>query len=147
MVMMVFVTYTRVTEAEKFCSSGWTGFKEDKCFLNVREKMTWDDALNHCRELGGELAAIRNKEEDETVSAMIMNNEYDQGHWIGLRKIGGVFRWLSGLPVDYTNWSTDKPDPRYSCVFMVYKWRQWLVGENECAHQPNKPIYIYIIYL
>lgn len=31
-------------------------------------------------------------------------------YWIGLRKIGGIWRWPNGTAATYTNWKPGQPD-------------------------------------
>lgn len=75
---------------------------------------TWRDAEAQAVKLGGHLATIRSKAEQD----WIINTFYGWGGstnrslWIGLNdsQTEGRFVWTSGEPVTYTNWRTGEPD-------------------------------------
>lgn len=71
---------------------------------------TWTNAEVEAVALGGHLATIRNAEEQR----WIFDTFGGQGGslWIGLtdQEQEGTFKWISGEPVDYTNWEEAEPD-------------------------------------
>ncbi|KAL1476123.1 hypothetical protein MTO96_036748, partial [Rhipicephalus appendiculatus] len=70
----------------------------------------WDRAAENCRAQGGQLADVRDVFEDAFLS--VKYNFRGGLFWIGLQdaKATGLFTWLSGWPVQYTNWAPLQPD-------------------------------------
>jgi hypothetical protein len=88
--------------------------------------MTQPEAVQYCKQQGGDLASIHNEIEQETAfqacSAVVgdtsdhdaYGNEEAKPHgcWIGLgdQYVEGQWRWSDGSLVDYTNWESNQPD-------------------------------------
>ncbi len=87
-----------------------------KYYLYVTEHTTtdhtdWDDAESVAVSLGGHLVTIN----DAAEQAFVFDNfgtfgGVDRSLWIGLRKVGADFAWVSGEAVTYTNWHPGLPD-------------------------------------
>lgn len=73
-------------------------------------KNTWSNAEAEAASLGGHLATIRNKAENDWVFSTF--GSYGGALWIGLtdREKAFHFTWTSGEPVSYTNWGGGQPD-------------------------------------
>ena len=73
--------------------------------------MTWTEAEDTARLLGGNLVTINDAAEDAWVRETFAN-ESQVGLWTGLNdeESEGEFVWSSGQPVSYTNWSGGQPD-------------------------------------
>lgn len=69
----------------------------------------WDRAAENCQAQGGQLADVRDVFEDAFLSVKF--NFRGGLFWIGLQdaKATGLFTWLSGWPVQYTNWAPLQP--------------------------------------
>ncbi|NXO00784.1 MRC1 protein, partial [Rhinopomastus cyanomelas] len=97
------------TISDSKCPLGWgAGGSSNSCFrVFLREenqKKTWSEAQDFCREIGGDLAAIRSEEEQEVIENLIMKKApSSQPFWIGLRCLGldGGLSWSDGSPVNY----------------------------------------------
>ncbi|XP_074013154.1 macrophage mannose receptor 1-like [Numenius arquata] len=91
------------------CPLGWdTSNSTNSCFRGfVREenqKRTWFEARDFCREIGGELAAIRSEEEQTVIANIIIKKSLSsQPFWIGLQCLDpdGGLSWGDGSPVNY----------------------------------------------
>ncbi|NXV11484.1 MRC1 protein, partial [Cepphus grylle] len=91
------------------CPLGWdTSNSTNSCFrVFVREekqKRTWFEARDFCREIGGDLAAIRSEEEQTVIANLIMKKSpSSQPFWIGLQCLDpdGGLSWSDGSPVNY----------------------------------------------
>jgi hypothetical protein len=71
---------------------------------------TWSNAEAEAISLGGHLATIRNADENQWVFSTF--GSYGGALWIGLTDRDKVFtfKWVSGEPLSYTNFSGDQPD-------------------------------------
>ena len=100
------------------CGSEIDGFTfvggyEGSCYYMSDYTLFWDAAKLACEEAGGHLATITSDEErshlvDDLGIDLTINN---WGPWIGLsdHEEEGDWRWVSGEPLDYTNWAAGQP--------------------------------------
>ncbi len=70
---------------------------------------TWTDAHAQAVAAGGNLVTINDAAEQNWLSSVFGTTEL---FWIGLtdRVTEGVFQWVSGQPVTYTNWAPREPN-------------------------------------
>uniref|UniRef100_A0A3Q2ZE58 C-type lectin domain-containing protein n=1 Tax=Kryptolebias marmoratus TaxID=37003 RepID=A0A3Q2ZE58_KRYMA len=89
-----------------FCSAPWIPYN-GHCFHLYRTDKTWADARSACRKEGGDLASIRNLEDQSFVIAQLGYDEV----WIGLndKKTEGLFDWTDHSTVSFTSWEFGKP--------------------------------------
>jgi len=68
--------------------------------------MTWTDAKQACINMNGHLVTIANASEQSFVF-----NTWPSG-WIGFtdESVEGTFVWVTGEPVNYTNWNPGEPN-------------------------------------
>ncbi|NWR28870.1 MRC1 protein, partial [Tachuris rubrigastra] len=105
----VTVPLTPETVPDSKCPLGWdTSNSTTACFRDfVREeyqKKTWFEARDFCREIGGDLAAIRNEKEQTVIENLIKKKSpSSQPFWIGLQCLDpdGGLSWSDGSPVNY----------------------------------------------
>lgn len=72
----------------------------------------WTASQAEAVKLGGNLATIRNSAEQDWVYATFSTfGGTNHNLWIGLADLGrdGVYRWVSGEAVNYTNWASTEP--------------------------------------
>lgn len=71
------------------------------------DKVTWIEAFNHCRQLGGHLVVIDSKEENTFVSGLIKETI-----WLGATDSlkEGTFLWVDGHMLSYSNWRANLPN-------------------------------------
>ncbi|NWI90584.1 MRC1 protein, partial [Pitta sordida] len=97
------------TVPDSKCPRGWdTSNSTNLCFRDfVREenqKKTWFEARDFCREIGGDLAAIRSEKEQIVIGNLIKKKSpSSQRFWIGLQCLDpdGGLSWSDGSPVNY----------------------------------------------
>ena len=73
----------------------------------------WDFAQAAAVNMGGNLATVRNLEENEFIRAQVLGFDLaDRRGWIGFNDVEfeGNFVWVSGEPVVFTNWSGGEPN-------------------------------------
>lgn len=69
--------------------------------------LTWEQAKAKCEELGGHLATITSQEEQDVITNAIQSavrNSFYLGAEIGKDT------WITGEPIEYTNWEEGQPD-------------------------------------
>ncbi|CAG9840998.1 unnamed protein product [Diabrotica balteata] len=84
-------------------------------YFGHKQKLTWLEAMQHCKLLNMDLVAIESKEEHDFIHAFLdknLNNKYDYWFWTsGTTLAHNKWAWLStGRPVTYTNWEGTQPD-------------------------------------
>ncbi|MBK8915221.1 MAG: immunoglobulin domain-containing protein [Phycisphaerales bacterium] len=79
----------------------------------MTEAVTWHEGQAHAESLGGNLVTINSADENEFVRAGVLRFDgADRRGWIGFtdQDREGDFQWISGEPVDYTNWGGGEPN-------------------------------------
>ncbi|NWU97742.1 MRC1 protein, partial [Upupa epops] len=99
---------TPETISDSICPLGWdTSNSSNSCFRVSREenqRKTWFEARDFCREMGGDLAAIRSEEEQAVLKNLIIKKPLSsQPFWIGLQCLDPDAgpSWSNGSPVNY----------------------------------------------
>ena len=92
---------------------------------------TWSNAEAEAVSLGGHLATIRNAAEDQWIFSTF--GSYGGALWIGLTDREKVFsfKWISGEPVSYTNFSRTQPDNGTGGI--EYYVHIWAAAQKPCA--------------
>lgn len=86
-------------------------------YVIVTSRKTWLKAREHCRALGGDLAAVETEEEWRHVYDQVKAVDGDEYHWLGGRIAGdGVWRWVTGnkISLKHKAWFTTHPIFPYS---------------------------------
>ncbi|KAK7079206.1 hypothetical protein SK128_003942 [Halocaridina rubra] len=90
------------------------------CYNFPAESYSWHDAKITCEGNGAHLIAINDRYEGAFISAFL--GELGTRVWIGLNgTVNGdgsvTFNWVTGEPVDFTNWDEFEPNPEHgTCV-------------------------------
>ncbi|XP_052820131.1 type-2 ice-structuring protein-like [Mya arenaria] len=124
------LTYQKV----KGCPEGWVAF-DKSCYYFSTNFVNWNDAEDHCINLGSHLATIRSIDEHQ----FIVENRPFPGQylWIGGKRsstVAGTFVWASGEPWDFDHWAPFEPsDVREECVniFGTYRYVDYW-NDKEC---------------
>ncbi|XP_075826649.1 macrophage mannose receptor 1 [Microtus pennsylvanicus] len=106
------------TTPEPKCPEDWgTTSKTNMCFKlyakGKHEKKTWFESRDFCRAMNGELASIKNKEEQQVIWRLITaSGSYHELFWLGLTygSPSEGFTWSDGSPVSYENWAYGEPN-------------------------------------
>ncbi|MEM7773118.1 MAG: lectin-like protein, partial [Cyanobacteria bacterium P01_A01_bin.37] len=83
--------------------------RNSKAYLMTESSQTWEEAQAEAQTYGGNLVAINDEAEQDWLSQTFGSTEK---FWIGLTDATkeGEFRWVTGEPVTYTNWSPGQAD-------------------------------------
>ena len=72
--------------------------------------MTWTQAKAYCESMDGYLATITSQAEQKAVEELVFSRTRNS-YWIGGRKnASGLWSWIDGLALSYTNWAEGSPD-------------------------------------
>uniref|UniRef100_A0A914CYP9 C-type lectin domain-containing protein n=1 Tax=Acrobeloides nanus TaxID=290746 RepID=A0A914CYP9_9BILA len=120
------------------CPDEWIKFSpSNKCYKHGGEyyEHTWDDTVNECRQLSAQLCSIHSEEENKFVRKIGSNPNWGN-MWIGLKKTNGIWKWLDGTSLDYTNWNcNDKPCKDLNCAYMERETGKW--DAASCVRNPS----------
>ncbi|NWR54982.1 SFTPA protein, partial [Bucorvus abyssinicus] len=80
-----------------------------KIFASNGKNVDFAAALQSCESAGGTLAAPRNEEENQAVLQFV--KQYNQYTYLGIKEseTAGLFKYLDGTSVNYTNWYSNEP--------------------------------------
>ncbi|XP_052786358.1 uncharacterized protein LOC128221796 [Mya arenaria] len=94
---------------------------------------TWLDASKDCSERGGMLVVITDPHVQSLVHGLVNNLQPPADIWLGLsdRAEEGVWRWVDGQPISYTNWTPVDPvfNDINDCAIMSHNSGNWMQAE------------------
>lgn len=90
---------------------------------------SWEEAQNYCESLGGHLAIINNKPENDFIYRYINSMGYKTTYF-GLKDISSDnnWQWVEGSYSEYTNWSEgepNSPEENYAIFSMSSRDGKW----------------------
>ena len=91
------------------------------------DNMTYyDQAKSLADKMGGHLATITSKGENEAVTSL-MGNASGSGYWLGGTRSGDSWKWLTGESYGYSNWEKGEPNnsdgvENYMEIYKSGKW-------------------------
>ncbi|XP_058267807.1 C-type mannose receptor 2 [Hemibagrus wyckioides] len=123
------------------CRQGWK-WHNPACFWVGEESVTFNNARRVCASYNATLAVINNRFEQAFVNSLVFGRSDDR-FWLGLHNQNstGLFRWLTGEQLTYTNWNRDQPAPfKGGCVAMATGHATGLWEVKDCASTRSKYI-------
>lgn len=87
--------------------------------------LDWNAAKEYCESLGGHLATISSKEENEFIYELMTDSGYTSAYF-GLTDEDeeGIWEWVNGEPVEYTNWHKGEPNSENSNEdYAMFYWK------------------------
>ncbi|XP_063957173.1 uncharacterized protein LOC129272155 [Lytechinus pictus] len=116
---------------------GWLEFENHQYHLVFTTPRTYNDAMEYCRSLGGDLPVITSNEQNaflNTFTIEEMGNEYN--YWIGLNDLDGdgIYTWINNSISGYSNFLLTPYTPNIgNCIRLRSKFAgQW--EESECTN-------------
>lgn len=88
--------------------------------------MSWQEAQAYCTELGGNLATLTTKEENDFVMSLLSEHSYD-AYWLGAFVTDTGWEWVNGEAFDYTNFWPGQPDQAQPGMVL----QAWYRGTDE----------------
>ena len=89
-----------------------------------QNKLSWEEAKAGCEEVGGLLACI-NTENEQAAIEKLLGFGHSENHWIGAYKDNGLWQWLDGKSIEYTNWAPGEPNGNASTAQIYYNNFKW----------------------
>merc|ERR1712241_1087398 len=131
--------------------SGWIGSVQAAgwCYAYIEEPSRWAEAEAVCKALGGYLAEIHNKQENDAVEKIV--SQHDKIVWLGGHDLitEGKWAWASSsLTVDgteFSDWATGEPndDHHEEDCMEFYPNRKSGTGhwnDRRCGYEKNSLI-------
>ncbi|XP_029911381.1 dromaiocalcin-1-like [Myripristis murdjan] len=89
--------------------TGWVSLQRDlrgaqRVEIIIKEKKTWEDALEHCREDDTELTSLISETDLLLAQREIWKAQTTDHVWIGLRYLADSWLWVNGDPLEYEAW-------------------------------------------
>ncbi|XP_053629306.1 ladderlectin [Cherax quadricarinatus] len=128
-----------VSPKESRCFEGFFQIGES-CFQDVvHRRLSWNAARRECQAIGGDLASPLN--------VLVLQDELQRRHgpemtfWVGASDVAeeGVWRWVTGRPVDSDIWAFDQPNNccgGEDCALIGTSWHPPL-NDNRCTNPRN----------
>merc|ERR1712062_463539 len=110
--------WPRNVECTPGCPEGWSSVG-DSCYFLSRERVgKFSAAQEFCSNMGARLVEINSAEENDVIvglaEAARSGNNDGLDYWLGGFELAEVsdhlWQWLSGAPMEYTNWWGEGPD-------------------------------------
>ena len=101
----------------------------DSAYRVYYENVSWDRARRRCAELGGHLAVVDSKAEDEFLASISRSHV-----WLGAtdEETEGEWLWLDGSRLTYSNWDAGEPNnaagpeaPEGEDYLMLSRYAKW----------------------
>ncbi|XP_072021157.1 lymphocyte antigen 75-like [Amphiura filiformis] len=93
----------------------------DSCFRVVSTPMSYDMAMETCKNESAQLASVTDRYQEAFVQTVLYNNRLDS-MWVGLatEETSGQYQWQDEWPLTFTSWGIDQPNGE-ECVHVDAK--------------------------
>ncbi|KAI4901903.1 hypothetical protein NFI96_013838 [Prochilodus magdalenae] len=116
----------------------------DRLYVFSQDKLSWNSSRERCKELGGDLAIVNSKEEQDFLGRMVTTVGNSNLYWIGLTdaETEGVWLWVDqtpllknltwwGFPPD--DWKANNPLGEDCAVYYTSVW-----ADMSCSSQEHR---------
>ncbi|MFT7819434.1 ladderlectin-like [Arapaima gigas] len=97
-----------------YCLPGWIGFGS-RCYLLVKNRMTWVTAEKHCAGLTSSLVSIRSPSEHQFLQSLLQMGGVSPV-WTGGFCFQNQWMWVDQSRLHYTNWGNLYSCNAYPCM-------------------------------
>jgi hypothetical protein len=105
------VNYPGVTTPAGGSGAATPAAGSGKRYEVVNQSLSWTDARREAERRGGYLSVITSAEEQRLIESMVTRDGSKRGYWLGgYCENDRVFKWITGEPMNYTNWGTGEPN-------------------------------------
>jgi len=131
-------------DADQYCRDGWQLAAGSHCY-NFFTYATLDiwAADEYCKDIGGRIASIANKEENDYIFRWALWNS-----WIGIHRnqtANNTWSWMDGSLFSYTNWAEGEPQTNNgNCAIIDYYEGTWKTSMCDplnyfvCSAEPSR---------
>ncbi|XP_039599137.1 lectin-like [Polypterus senegalus] len=105
-------TVTDVSYSLDSCEPGWVSYS-GKCYQYFPIKKTWIDAELYCVSLGGNLASVHSRADNQFISSLIRSRDATgPTSWLGGSNCVQTSSWLwtDGSKWDFASWNPGEPN-------------------------------------
>lgn len=104
-----------------------------------QDKLSWEEAKASCEDVGGKLVSI-NTEEEQALIERLLGLAPSGNRWIGAYKADGLWQWVDGEVLGYTNWDPGEPNGNADTAHIYYG-----NGNSHDMHWDDAPGTMYYI--
>lgn len=98
-------------------------------YILYDDNMTWKKAKEQCEKLGGHLAIISSKAENDAIISL-MDKAGRNGYWIGAYRVLDTYIWLDGSSLTYNNWAANEPNNTNNMEDVAEIWKSGIWNDN-----------------
>ena len=115
-----------VCEFENYYIPSKTTVYNGNIYCLYDELVSWYTAYNVCENMGGHLATITSAEEQKIITDLCYGSFYT-AYWLGATDDSseGDWKWVTGEPFSYTNWSSGEPNNANSKEHYLEQYYTW----------------------
>merc|ERR1712004_255304 len=105
-------TTTTTTTTAPSCPGGWVQYGSSCYLLSMDIIANVFDALKFCEDQGSTLVEVNTEAENAMLvgmaeEALLINHNNGIDYWMGGVRTADGWKWMSGAPMDYTDWHGD----------------------------------------
>lgn len=91
------------------CRHGWikSSSRPNKCYFldrRLQANVSFFEAVDFCASVGGAVLGVANAFENSELRALLIDRKSGLGAWLGLKNVGGKFRWVNGETSPFRHW-------------------------------------------
>ncbi|MCL2244017.1 MAG: SUMF1/EgtB/PvdO family nonheme iron enzyme [Treponema sp.] len=119
----------RIVRSSNFSTSPSSG----KRYEVVNQSMNWENAKLEAERRGGYLAVITSAQEQSTIESLLNRDGIINNYWLGgYRDTNNTFIWITGEPMNYSNWYPGEPNNDSGYENRIELWRDfnWMWNDS-----------------
>ena len=116
---------------------------------NLDSITNWEDAKQYCEQMGGYLATVTSREEDEFLYSYLQNKFHYENAYFGFtdKAEEGKWKWSNGEESSYTNWHEGEPNAEnseedFAMYYYKYPDGSWNDGDFDAGTVNGGTVFI-----